>query len=307
VQRLVRVPERYDLAATVAPLRLGRGDPTVALGAGDLWRATRTPDGPATGRYRLVAGDGSVAVEAWGPGAAWLVEHAPDLLGLGDDLSGFGRLADRHRVVHRLARERPGVRMPRTLAVYEALLPAVLSQKVTGLEAKRAWRSLAARWGEPAPGPRPLRLPPAPAVLAEVPYHAMHRFGVERKRAEVLRSVARHAARLDEAATLPGGRAAAEARIRAVPGVGAWTYAEVARVALGDADAVSVGDYHLPHTVVWALTGRPRGDDAEMLELLAPFAPHRGRVCRLLEMAGLFAPRRGPRMVPTTATRPRWS
>jgi 3-methyladenine DNA glycosylase/8-oxoguanine DNA glycosylase len=198
--------------------------------------------------------------------------------------------------VARAARERAGIRLPRSRAVYEALLPAVLSQKVTGLEAKRAWRGVVARWGEPAPGPAALRLPPSPSVLAEVPYHALHPLGVERRRAEVLRAVASAAASLDAAADLPV--AAAEARLRAVHGVGPWTVAEVARIALGDADAVSVGDYHLPHTVCFALAGEPRGDDARMLELLVPFAPHRGRVCRLLEATGRFAPRRGPRLAP---------
>jgi 3-methyladenine DNA glycosylase/8-oxoguanine DNA glycosylase len=304
IDRLVRVDDGYDLAGTLAPLRLGRSDLTATVVAGEVWRATRTPDGPATGRYcQRSATD--VAVTAWGPGAAWLVEHAPALLGCGDDVSDFGDVARRHPVVHRVARERRGVRMPRSAAVYEALLPAVLSQKVTGLEAKRAWHGLVRRWGEPAPGPRPLWLPPDPAVLATVPYAAMHPLGVERKRAEVLRGVARVAARLDEAARMPLPEA--HARLRAVPGIGAWTSAEVGRTALGDADAVSVGDFHLPHTVSWALSGQRGGDDARMLELLAPFAPHRGRVCRLLEMSGLFAPRRGPRLAPTPSLRPRFA
>lgn len=302
VRRSVPVPERYDLAGTVGPLRLGASDRTTVVTPGELWRATRTPDGAATGRYRRSVG--TVEVSAWGPGAAWLVEHAPELLGLGDDVAGFDEVSGRHPVVRRVHRDRPGIRMPRTRAVYEALLPAVLAQKVTGLEAKRAWRWLVGRWGVPAPGPRrDLLLPPAPEVLAAVAYHALHPLGVERRRAEVVRAVARHAHRLDQAADLPA--ADADARLRALPGIGGWTSAEVARVALGDADAVSVGDYHLPHTVGWALAGEPRADDARMLELLAPFAPHRGRVCVLLELAGLSAPRFGPRLPPGTWLRPR--
>jgi 3-methyladenine DNA glycosylase/8-oxoguanine DNA glycosylase len=85
-------------------------------------------------------------------------------------------------------------------------------------------------------------------------------------------------------------------RLLSIPGVGPWTAAEVAVVAFGDPDAVSVGDYHLPHAVTWTLAGEPRGDDARMLELLAPFAGHRGRVVRLIEAGGSTAPRRGPRM-----------
>jgi 3-methyladenine DNA glycosylase/8-oxoguanine DNA glycosylase len=306
VSRAVAVPRRYDLQGTLAPFRLGRGDRTVRFDAdGVVWRATRTPDGPGTACYRPRRG-GEVHVDAWGDGAGWLLHHAPELLGCDDAVDGFDAVAARHPVVHRVARERPGIRMARSHAVYEALLPAVLSQKVTGLEARRAWRELVARWGERAPGPvRALRVPPAPEVLAALPYHALHDLGVERRRAETLRAVARHARRLDEAASLP--LADARRRILAVRGVGEWTAAEVARMALGDADAVSVGDYHLPHVVCFALAGERVGDDARMLDLLAPFAPHRGRVCRLLETAGLGPPRRGPRLAPTPWMRPRWA
>lgn len=72
--------------------------------------------------------------------------------------------------------------------------------------------------------------------------------------------------------------------------------AEVARIALGDADAVSVGDYHVPHLVSWALAGEPRGSDERMLELLEPFRPHRGRVQRLLLASQIRPPAFGPRM-----------
>jgi 3-methyladenine DNA glycosylase/8-oxoguanine DNA glycosylase len=87
---------------------------------------------------------------------------------------------------------------------------------------------------------------------------------------------------------------AARARMLAVPGIGPWTAAHVAISALGDADAVALGDYHLPHTVTYAFTGDARGDEARMLALLAPYAGHRGRVIRLLMNAGISAPRFGP-------------
>jgi 3-methyladenine DNA glycosylase/8-oxoguanine DNA glycosylase len=74
-----------------------------------------------------------------------------------------------------------------------------------------------------------------------------------------------------------------------------WTAAEIRQRALGDPDAVSVGDYHLPGIVGWALTGR-KVDDEGMLELLAPYAGHRHRVIRLLELSGAHPPRRGPRL-----------
>ncbi len=105
--------------------------------------------------------------------------------------------------------------------------------------------------------------------------------------------VARRSKRLEEALTmaLPD----AYRRIQAIRGVGPWSAAWVGLQALGDADAVLVGDFHIPNTVAWALTGEPRGDDDRMLELLEPFRPHRGRVVRLLKAAGIKAPKYGPR------------
>jgi 3-methyladenine DNA glycosylase/8-oxoguanine DNA glycosylase len=88
----------------------------------------------------------------------------------------------------------------------------------------------------------------------------------------------------------------ARRRLEAFPGVGPWTAAKVAQVALGDPDAVQVGDYHLPHTIAYALEGRVRSTDERMLELLEPYRGHRARVIRLIGVAGIVAPRFGPRM-----------
>ena len=154
---------------------------------------------------------------------------------------------------------------------------------------------------EPAPGPVPLLLTPSADRLLDVPSYAFHRLGVERRRADTIQRCARVAHRLEEAVGL--GTNVLDQRLRSIPGVGAWTSAEVRLVALGDADAVSVGDYHLPHVVAFALAGEARGDDERMLELLAPFAGHRGRVVRMIETSGITAPRRGPRMRLRTISR----
>jgi 3-methyladenine DNA glycosylase/8-oxoguanine DNA glycosylase len=255
---------------------------------GAWWRATRTPLGPATARY-AAEGD-AVRVTAWGPGAEWCLAAAPELLGARDSLDGFRPAG----LVGELHRRLPGLRISRSRAVFEALVPSVLEQKVTGMEARTAYRGIVRAWGEPAPGPLPLRLPPAAALLATTPYWAFHRFGVEMKRANTVRAAAGRAARVDALAEVPA--AEARRRLQSLQGIGPWTAAEVAIVALGDADAVSVGDFHLPHLVSWTLAGEPRGSDERMLELLAPWPGHRGRVLRLLRHAGRWAPRFGPRM-----------
>lgn len=252
-----------------------------------MWRATRTPHGPATIHVRLHA-----APQAWGPGADWLCARAAGLCGLRDSLDGF--VPDRHPVVASLAHRMPGLRMTRTERVLDALVPAILEQKVTGVEARRAWCGLVRMLGDRAPGPVPLLLPPSPAQLLDVPSHAFHRLGVEQRRAQTIHRAAAVADRLEQAVSL--GTDVLDRRLRSIAGVGVWTSAEVRRVALGDADAVSVGDYHVPHSVTWALAGEPRGSDERMLELLEPFRGHRARVVQLIEAAGVGPPRHGPRM-----------
>ena len=301
-RRTVQLDAQLDLRVVLGLLIRGRADPTGRLSSLAAVRASRTPDGPAT--LLIERHDTRVEAEAWGPGADRVLDGLPALLGLLDDPAGFDpsphpRLAD-------LARRRPGLRLGWTSAVFEALLPAILEQKVTGGQAATAFRGLSRRYGEPAPGPlaaaQELRLQPAPEVLAALPYFAFHPFGVEQRRAEAIRRVALDVRRLEALAALPGTRieigAAATAALRRYPGVGAWTAAEVTLRALGDPDAVSVGDFHLPNLVAFALAGEPRGTDDRMLELLEPFRGHRARAIRLLELSGIAAPRYGPRFAP---------
>jgi 3-methyladenine DNA glycosylase/8-oxoguanine DNA glycosylase len=237
-------------------------------------------------------------VETWGPAADWLLERSPAWCGALDDDDDFDPPKG---LVRDLWRRGRGLRIPATGLVTERLIPVILEQKVTGPEARRAYRRLANALGEPAPGPLELTLPPDPARIADLPYHAFHPFGVERRRAELLRFLCSRSAWIDEVIDLP--LAEASSQLGSVPGIGPWTVAEVARVALGDADAVSVGDYHVPNLVAWALAREPRGTDERMLELLEPYRPHRGRTQRLLEASGIRAPAYGPRIEPRAIDR----
>ncbi|MDQ2944115.1 MAG: DNA-3-methyladenine glycosylase 2 family protein [Candidatus Dormibacteraeota bacterium] len=229
-------------------------------------------------------------MEAWGPGGYWAAAEAARLCGEQDDASGF---RPQHGLIAQLHRRHPGLRLPRTSAVFEALVPAVLAQKVTTIEAEAGYRALVDALGEPAPGPIRLKIPPSAQALARTPYWAFHPFGVERRRAEVIIRAARSANRLEEINSMD--LVSAYRRLQAFPGVGPWTAAKVALVALGDADAVPVGDYHLPHTVGYALEGTPRSSDERMLQLLDPYRGHRARVIRLLIISGIGAPRFGPK------------
>lgn len=301
--RSVPLAEPVDLPLTLGHLRHGAGDPTIRFEPDGVWRATRTPDGPAT--ERLVPEPGGVRVDAWGPGATWLADAAPALVGAGDDPHTLDALVvaagPAGSYVARLAQRYAGLRLGRTGAVVEALVPAVIEQKVTGSEARRAYRGLLRRYGEPAPGPERVRelalvVPPRPETIAGLPSYDLHPLGLERRRADTLRRSCARAAWLEALAALPA--AEARDRLRLLPGIGPWTAAEVARAAFGDADAVSLGDYHLPDLVCWHLAGEERGSEARMLELLAPYAGQRARVVRLLEATGRIPPRHGPAMSP---------
>ncbi|MBN0045953.1 DNA-3-methyladenine glycosylase 2 family protein [Streptomyces actuosus] len=281
-----------DLHLVLGPLRRGTGDPTFrAMPDGSVWRAARTPAGPGT--LRVAGAGGAVRGEAWGPGAEWLLERLPELLGASDDPSAF---APRHRVVALARHRRPGLRLTRTGLVLESLIPSVLEQKVTTGEAYRAWRLLVRAYGEPAPGPAPERMyvMPEPRAWALIPSWEWHRAGVDDKRASTILRAVRVAARLEETAGM--APEAAQARLEVVPGIGPWTSAETVQRSHGAPDAVTVGDLHLPGIVGWALAGDRDADDAVMLRLLEPYAGQRHRAARLILLSGKVPARRAPRM-----------
>jgi 3-methyladenine DNA glycosylase/8-oxoguanine DNA glycosylase len=302
-ERHWQAPFAVDVSGVLSVHRRGYGDPAFATDeAGAIWRACRTPDGPGTVRVTwrpAQSGDQAgqargtlVAALAWGPGASWLLDALPPWLGERDRPEEF---VPAHPAIRDAARRHTAVRIGRSGLVLESLVPAVLEQKVVGKEATRAWRLLLRRFGEPAPGPVPpgMRVPPEPATWAGIPSWEWHRAGVEAVRARTIAAAARVAGRIEKITELTS--AEADRRLQALPGIGVWTSAEVRQRACGDPDALSVGDYHLPAVVGWALAGRPV-DDAGMLELLAPYQGQRHRASILALLSGKHPGRRAPRL-----------
>lgn len=307
VTHRLRTPEPLDLMATLSVFRRGGGDPTWLTEGGRLWKTWRTPEGPVTVLFAVRPRAESLETRLWGEGAVWLADHLRSIVGADDDVTGFRA---HHPVVSEAWRRFPGWRMPRTGLVIDALFPAILEQKVLGREAFGAYRHLVRRFGEVAPGPGRelgLMVVPSAAVIARVPSWEWLQAGVDQRRSETVMRATALATRLEECAVMPWDEA--QRRLRMVPGVGVWTAAEVAQRALGDPDAVSFGDYHIPRNVGWALVGRPVDDDG-LAELLQPYSGHRYRVQRLVELVGLTVPRRGPRRslpthLPTTTRQTR--
>jgi 3-methyladenine DNA glycosylase/8-oxoguanine DNA glycosylase len=276
---------------TLSPLRRGPGDPCYQVIDGAIWKTSLMASGPVTARIATAARN-VVDCEAWGDGADEFCVRLPAMLGVHDDATGFApvepTIAEAHRKV-------PHLRIGRTDRVLEALIPAVLEQRVSGKDAFRAWRLLVTKFGSPAPGPAParMRVPPPADVWRRIPSWEFHLANVDPGRARTLVGCAQRAESLERLAD----RSAAEARtaLMSLPGVGEWTAAETAQRAFGDADALSVGDYHLSNVVGCTLLGH-RIDDPEMIELLEPLRPHRHRAVRLLEVSGLARnPRFGAR------------
>lgn len=254
----------------------------------------RSPEGPVTLEVRPLDQAGVVRARAWGPGASWALDALPRMLGAEDDVRGF---TPRHDVIATAWKRFGHWRLGATGLVMESLVPTIIEQKVTGQEAFAAFQRLVRNHGEQAPGPLDLQLQPTPAQLRAIPSWEWLRLGVDGGRSRPLLAAARVADALERA-----GLEAPEVfdtRLRTLPGIGVWTSAEVRARALGDADAVSFGDYHVAKNVGWALTGKPVDDDA-LAQLLEPYRPHRHRVQRLIELAQLGRPRRGPRMSPRT-------
>ncbi|CAN5165307.1 DNA-3-methyladenine glycosylase [soil metagenome] len=282
-----------DLALTLRPLVRGHFDPTLRTDASGVWRTARTPDGGAT--MHLRSRQDRIEVTAWGPGAEWLIAGVPELLGEGDDWSGLDLSASPFLADSR--RRNLGLRLLRTRQVFEMMLAAIFEQKVTGKEARHSWRVLITKYGSPAPGPAPdgMRVFPVAETWRRVPSWEWHRAGVGPERSAAALRAAVVAASLERTLEHGRGGPVVERALRSIPGVGVWTAAETMQRAHGDADSPSVGDYHLPALVGWALAGAPVDDDG-MLELLAPWAGHRQRIMRLIEASGFAKPRFGPRM-----------
>lgn len=289
-----------NLFRTVGVLMRGPKDPTMLVDGMTLWRVSRTPEGIAT--LALRQSTDAVHATAWGAGADWALGQLPALCGADDDASGFdvsslavagySFLAD---VAHRTV----GARLTRTDLVFDALASAVIEQKVTSFQAFGAWRALVTRFGERAPGPtpRPMFAPPSIEGWRLIPSWAWHRAGVEPPQSRAIVRAAERGRRISDVVLAARTGTERDRILTSLPGIGAWTSAETRARALGDPDAVSVGDYHLAHQVGFALTGA-RVDDEGMLELLAPWEGHRHRVIRLILAGGPREARRGPRLAP---------
>lgn len=291
----------YDMAGSLGILQRGTMDPSVSIKDGVAWLAFSTVDGAATLRLVQRGPARPVSAAAWGSGAQLALDGVPALLGDNDDWSAFDHpdfLAGLPHGVKEARRRNPGLRLPSTGRMIDALVPVILEQKITTIEARRAWRYLVGKFGDPAPGPAPahLRVTPTPEQFRRVPAWDWHRAGVDSKRSATILRACAAASGLERLSALSTG-AELTSKLCSIPGIGPWTAAETTQRTHGCPDSVSVGDFHLPAYIGWALAGKPVDDDG-MLELLEPWHGHRQRFVRMLVLSGFRKPSFGPRLAP---------
>ena len=303
-----------DVAANIAPLVRGAGDPTAATVNGVSWLSFRpATTGPVTIaithpisrvqpveiRYHVWAHGDDAAIEA-------IVQRMPVLLGVDEQsLAGwaaFDELLARteqllpQRVVS-ARRRNPGMRFMATGQLVDELLTVVLEQKVTQQQARATWSWLAKTFGEPSPAGEPApKTAPKPETVLDIPSWQWHAGWVQPFLARTLKTVASRASALNRLEGQP--LEVIDRGLNSLPGIGPWTVAETLQRTHGAADLVAVGDYHLAHHVGEALTGH-RTDDAGMLELLEPWAGHRQRIVKLIYASGIRFSRFGPRLAAT--------
>ncbi len=263
--------------------RFGRSDPTVMIDARRHERyakCSHTPLGPVT----MVAWqDDAVEAALYGPGIEWLAPRLRALLGV-DDPADFAPSHPKLLAWRRLFR---ATRLVEAISLAEQHAILILQQRITFTEAARSWRAMCLRLQRPAPGPLPLWLPPTPDDWLALPQPHARALEIDAHRWHALQQASRAAAEVE---SRRADRAALSDYLSAIPGTGPWTTGLMLGLGTGDADAIVLGDVHMPHDVSALLTGVPFGSDEKMVALLEPFRPHRFRVVRVMLATG----RRGP-------------
>jgi 3-methyladenine DNA glycosylase/8-oxoguanine DNA glycosylase len=168
------------------------------------------------------------------------------ITGTGTRLATFRAHVAHDAVLGPLVARQQGVRLVRFFDSFEGVVRAILGQQVSLSAASTMAARLAAQLGEPVPDTiHPLlRAFPTAHAVAQVEMTSLRSIGLTRARAASLQAVALAIAEgrldLEQLAHSPGP--AADAALRALPGIGPWTAAYIRMRVLGDADAFPASD-----------------------------------------------------------------
>jgi 3-methyladenine DNA glycosylase/8-oxoguanine DNA glycosylase len=199
------------------------------------------------------------------------------------DLSDFQRRFRRDPLIGPLVRRLPWFRPKGRPWPWEALAAAVVGQLIEADRAVLIERRIAGRWGvRLGEGRVALRDVPGPTAIAGRAPAELEQMDLAGKRAIALRRLAREVVagrcRLESAE--------ADARLLAIPNIGAWTVQCLALFGRNELDSLPAGDLGYIK-----LIGRLRGEGRratipEVEEFYAPYEPYRGLV-GALTLSGL--------------------
>ncbi len=198
-------------------------------------------------------------------------------LGVDEDLRPFLQEFAGDELIGRSVRRRPWLRVSRRPEPFEALALAICEQLVEYDRAAEIQRRVVAALGRRWPGDDGaavgLRDLPAAAGLAGAPPALLRSLDLSESRAVTLRSAAREVAAgridLEDPAHERAWR-----RLRAIPGVGAWTVEILALTGQGRHDQLPAGDLGLLRLVGRHLAGgdpRARATPEQVRDFFAPY------------------------------------
>jgi 3-methyladenine DNA glycosylase/8-oxoguanine DNA glycosylase len=210
------------------------------------------------------------------------VERTRFWLGLDDDLSEFHARFRDDPVIGPVVRAHPWLRAPRRPDPFEALAWAITEQLIDFGRAAAIQRRIVFRLGRRCPRTG-LRDLPSPARLARQAPALLQSFDLSAGRSLAMVKCAREVAagRVDLRAA---DHEAGWRRLRAIPGIGAWTLEILALHGQGRHDQLPAGDLNFLKLFARMRTGSPhaRATEDEVREFFAPYAPWAG-------LAGVYA------------------
>lgn len=285
----------YNLPATMALLSLGSTDPTMQFATGSVRMAMLAPHGP----LEVLVEQRGAELRALGVGEDedldWAATRMHDWLGLSFVPPQFPQGP---RKLQTLAKRWEGLRLPRSPLLFARLVQIVLQQLISFEDAAYGWRQLVRSYGQQHLPFTGLSAPPAARALSTLATSEFVACSVLPQHGRRIAGLAKRANKLETLWNGGEGEGAVERTSRLLaklPGVGKWTLGHLQGAGMGHSDAVTLGDYSLPHFVAYFFTGKERSTDEEMLQLLAPYGPHRYYVLALLDKGAKRPPRRGPR------------
>ena len=208
-------------------------------------------------------------------GARHGIERMRFATGIDDDLREFHETFAGDPLIGRALRAHPALRATRKPSPFEALTAAITEQLIEIERAIAIQLRIIGRLGRRCERSG-LRDAATPQALADEAPARLSSFGLAETRAFALRRAARAVA--SGAIDLEPPHEAGWQRLRAIPGIGAWTVEYMALHGQGRHDQVPAADLGFAKIVGPLLTGRPQtyADEAQVRSLLEPYGRWRG-------------------------------